>query len=252
MEPVGQHLAEHRLSEGKDVFYFPNFITTEEEEYLIRKINDSPQPQWKKLASRRLQIWGGDITAKGNLLPRPFPPFISKYPDVIARIKATGAFENTPHKEPNHVIINEYLPGQGIMPHEDGPQYHPVVATLSLGSHTVFHYYQYRADGDGDPASSGHGKTIDTRPTLSVILEPRSLIISSGAMYTSHLHGIEEATEDIIACTPHFAGIAISNLARLKDPQIKQFIGTGTPLQRGVRYSLTCRDVGRVLHLSRR
>lgn len=146
-----------------------------------------------------------------------------------------------------------------------------MVATLSLGSHTVFHYYQYRADADGDAASSGHGKTIDMRPVLSVILEPRSLIISSGAMYTSHLHGcvpaihslapalirsvlpsIEEVTEDVIACAPHFAGIAIANLARLKDPQIKQFIGTGTPLQRGVRYSLTCRDVGRVLHLSPR
>ena len=147
-----------------------------------------------------------------------------------------------------------------------------MVATLSLGSHTVFHYYQYRADAVGDAASNGNGKTIDNRPALSVILEPRSLIISSGTMYTSHLHGyvplhmyslvpalirtalprIEGVTEDVIACAPHFAGQAIANLAQLEDPQIKQLIGTGTPLQRGVRYSLTCRDVDRVLHLSPR
>lgn len=57
MEPAGRQLAEHRLLEGQDVFYFPNFITvskhlryyimlqtylsafqTDEEEYLIRKV----------------------------------------------------------------------------------------------------------------------------------------------------------------------------------------------------------------------
>jgi len=73
-------------------------------------------------------------------------------------------------------------------PHEDGPQYHPVVATISLGSHSVFHYYQYRQEYDGSESTS-LGKSINMTPVLSVLLEPRSLIISSGSMYTSHLHG---------------------------------------------------------------
>ncbi|CAI5937384.1 unnamed protein product, partial [Closterium sp. NIES-65] len=33
----------------------------------------------------------------------------------------------------NHVLVNEYHEGQGIMPHQDGPAYFPCVAILSLG-----------------------------------------------------------------------------------------------------------------------
>jgi len=244
-----QELSKHRLPQCDDIFYFPNFITEGEETYLIRKINDSPQPMWRKLVNRRLQIWGGDITMKGTLVSQPFPAFIDQYPDIISRIKATGAFDQSPHKAPNHVIMNEYLPGQGIMPHEDGPRYHPVVATLSLGSHAVFHYYQYHSESD-DPAVSGHGKAINMTPVSSVLLEPRSLIISSGAMYLSHLHGIEEVVEDVIASDGNSSGVTISNLTQLEDAQIKRHISEGRPLKRGVRYSLTCRDVGRVSGLS--
>lgn len=32
----------------------------------------------------------------------------------------------------NHVLVNEYQPGQGIMAHQDGPLYTPAVAILSL------------------------------------------------------------------------------------------------------------------------
>lgn len=35
-----------------------------------------------------------------------------------------------PGARPNHVLVNAYQPGQGIMPHEDGPLYHPAVAIL--------------------------------------------------------------------------------------------------------------------------
>ena len=34
-------------------------------------------------------------------------------------------------KGPNHVLVNEYLPGQGIMPHTDGPLFHPTIATVN-------------------------------------------------------------------------------------------------------------------------
>ncbi|KAF8181041.1 hypothetical protein BJ912DRAFT_980130 [Pholiota molesta] len=201
-------LADYRLLEDYEVFYFPNFVTSEEEDYISRKINDSPQPQWKKLPNRRfVAISSGDITAKGTLVAQSLPAFIKN---------TTGAFVTAPHHMPNHVIMNE--------PHEDGPQYHPVVATLSLGSHAVFHYYRYQSESDEVAASGGHGKAIDMTPILSVLLEPRSLIISSGAMYT-HTY---------------------------TDPKIKESINAGIPLKRGVRYSLTCRDVGRVSVLTAR
>ena len=34
---------------------------------------------------------------------------------------------------PNHILLNEYLPGQGIIPHLDGDLFYPTIATVSLG-----------------------------------------------------------------------------------------------------------------------
>ena len=74
---------------------------------------------------------------KNTLVPQAMPSFLTTYPDLMGRLSGTSAFTSSPHQRPNHVIMNEYLPGQGIMPHEDGPSYHPVVATISLGSHAA-------------------------------------------------------------------------------------------------------------------
>ena len=41
----------------------------------------------------------------------------------------------TSGKRPNHVLVNEYLPGQGIMPHTDGPLFHPTIATVFNAVH---------------------------------------------------------------------------------------------------------------------
>lgn len=35
---------------------------------------------------------------------------------------------------PNHILLNEYLPGQGISPHLDGDLFYPTIATVSLGT----------------------------------------------------------------------------------------------------------------------
>jgi alkylated DNA repair dioxygenase AlkB len=36
----------------------------------------------------------------------------------------------------NHVLVNEYAPGQGILSHQDGPLYAPAVAILSMVRNT--------------------------------------------------------------------------------------------------------------------
>ena len=42
----------------------------------------------------------------------------------------------------NHVLLNEYLAGQGIMPHLDGPMFPPTISTISLGSSDVIKFYK--------------------------------------------------------------------------------------------------------------
>ncbi|KZV75807.1 hypothetical protein PENSPDRAFT_623890 [Peniophora sp. CONT] len=228
-------LSTHQVSGSDRTYYIPEFVNAEEEEYLIRKILETQQPKWRQLANRRLQTWGGDLTPKNILIPQPMPSIMTDYPDLIARLKATTAFAGSPHGEPNHVIMNEYLPGQGIMPHQDGPAYHPVVATLSLGTHTVMHYYQYKSDED---------RAIDPIPVLSFLLEPRSLVITTQALYETHLHGIDPVEEDSME------GVQLGNAEMIRGEREREAIEKGGVLERGTRFSLTCRDVARVASVS--
>ncbi|KIP06874.1 hypothetical protein PHLGIDRAFT_71993 [Phlebiopsis gigantea 11061_1 CR5-6] len=243
--------------EGLDTaYYIPDFVSEDEEAYLIRKAIESPQQRWKNMQNRRLQTWGGELLAKSRLLPRPMPPYMTDFPNLIGRIQDTGAFAMSPHRKPNHVILNEYHPGQGIMPHEDGPSYHPVVATLSLGSHAVFHYYRYRDEGDSAltrenlaPMTSVQGHAVDPTPVASVLLEPRSLVITTNDLYARHLHGIAEIEEDVFNApgdAPDTIPAPIRNTKLLGDGATRDVVLQGGKLIRNVRYSLTCRDVERV------
>jgi len=83
--------------------------------------------------------------------------------------------------------VNEYTPGQGIFPHEDGSAYHPVVATVSLGSHIVLDIYAKKSDESGEREENSRWR---------ILQEPRSLLITTGALYRDHLHGIAEINVD--------------------------------------------------------
>ncbi|MBE3049756.1 hypothetical protein IMZ48_46125 [Candidatus Bathyarchaeota archaeon] len=91
-----------------------------------RQIANAPKPRWKQLAHRRLQTWPSDLV-KNSLLDEQLPQWLAE--PVIPRLlslepadgdqgDATALFSNSPHKQPNHVLINEYPPGVGIMPHK--------------------------------------------------------------------------------------------------------------------------------------
>ena len=87
-------------------FYIPNFITLDEESNLIKSIYDAPKPKWTQLKNRRLQNWGGVPQPKG-MIAETIPLWLSQYCD---RITDLGVFEE---QKPNHILINEYLSGQG-------------------------------------------------------------------------------------------------------------------------------------------
>jgi alkylated DNA repair protein alkB family protein 6 len=125
-------------------------FSTIEIEYRLRvhswhKIN-APNARWTELSHRRLQSHPSALTAKNVLLASPLPDWLQD--PVVTKLEAlesssvSGLFGQSPHEKPNHVLINEYHAGQGIMPHEDGPAYWPVVATVSLGSALVLDIYE--------------------------------------------------------------------------------------------------------------
>jgi alkylated DNA repair protein alkB family protein 6 len=138
-------------------------------------------------------------------------------------------FSDSPHGSPNHVLINEYLPGQGIMPHKDGAAYHPVVCTVSLGSSICLDVYGTKEEG-----------TTENEPKWKILQEPRSLLITTGEMYTDHLHGIAEVEEEV-----NLGPSTVSNweLLRSTDEIIEG------RFKRLPRTSLTYRDVIKVSKL---
>ena len=133
--------------------YLPNFITAAEEQQLCDEIDAQPKPKWTVLSHRRLQTHPSTLTATNVLLAASRPPPQSALPPWLAvlvpRMQALGVWASSPHRAPNHVLVNEYQPGQGIMPHEDGPAYYGCVATVSLGAPIVLDIYEKGAAAGG-------------------------------------------------------------------------------------------------------
>uniref|UniRef100_A0A8B9H176 RNA-binding protein Nova-1-like n=1 Tax=Astyanax mexicanus TaxID=7994 RepID=A0A8B9H176_ASTMX len=202
------------------VYYVPDFITEAEEEYLLQQVYRAPKPKWTQLSGRRLQNWGG--------LPHPKGMLAEKLPDWLLtysqKISALGAFAG---KAANHVLVNEYKPEEGIMPHEDGPLYHPTVTTISLGSHTLLDFYTpVNQTQDGVP------QTEESRYMLSLLVRRRSLLILQGEMYERYLHGIQGVAADTL--TEQVVNLSVAG------GQV------GETLPRGTRVSLTIRHVPKV------
>jgi len=94
--------------EVKTVYYVPEFITEEEERILQKNISDSPKPKWTQLKNRRLQNWGGIPSSKG-MIPENIPDWLNLYCKKVYDLNIFQDFF------PNHILINEYKPGQGII-----------------------------------------------------------------------------------------------------------------------------------------
>ncbi|XP_009192475.1 alpha-ketoglutarate-dependent dioxygenase alkB homolog 6 isoform X4 [Papio anubis] len=164
------------------IYYVPDFISKEEEEYLLRQVTSVP-------------FW--------FLMPQS-----QSGPSSLGESYRTG-------------------------PHEDGPLYYPTVSTISLGSHTVLDFYEPRRPEDDDPTEEPRPPP---RPTTSLLLEPRSLLVLRGPAYTRLLHGIAAAREDALDAASPPPNAAACPSAR-----------PGACLVRGTRVSLTIRRVPRVL-----
>lgn len=196
-EEEKRNLSEYVVGRVPSVYYIPDFITEDEHQNLTHHIYQAPPSKWKSLKNRRLQNWGGVVHHKG-LIPQHLPQWLS---GITHRIyEESGLFPS----EINHVLINEYLPTQGIMPHQDGPAYYPVVAILSLGSPVVMDFSPHvhlktSADSMSNGIISVEGPPImkpiedkEVNQTFSIILMPRSLLIFKDEAYSGYLHGIKD------------------------------------------------------------
>lgn len=158
------------------VYYIPNFINKDHENTILHHVYSAPKPKWTCLSNRRVQDYGG-VPHKNGMIVEKIPYWLEEYMEKIDQI---GLFEG--HKT-NHVLVNEYLPGQGIMAHSDGPLFYPTITTISCGSHTVLEFVKNNESRE---------KVCD------LLLQQRSLVIIKDDMYSEYLHSISERLEDTI------------------------------------------------------
>ncbi|KAK9476453.1 hypothetical protein V1514DRAFT_354305 [Lipomyces japonicus] len=208
-------------------YYIADFITPEEEQFILDKVLTAPAPKWTTLSHRRLQAYPTQLIS--GVLPtnEPLPSWLA---DTCTRkLTELGIWAESPHKTANHCLINEYEPGQGIMPHEDGDAYYPLVATVSLRSQIVLEVI------DKSTRQLSH----------RILQEPRSLLITTEKVYNEFLHGIRDIKTDN-NLTPESVANWSSISQTVKD---KITFNHGSLPRENTRISLTFRDVNKVRNL---
>ncbi len=159
------------------VWHLRDFVSEAEELALLQEVDRSPATMWTPLGGRRLQSLGG-LPKAGGMSPVPLPAWVQS---ISAALIAAGAF--APDSPPNHVLLNEYQPGQGIEAHRDGPLYLDRVAILSLGSVAGFDFLD-----------------DDRSPLASLLLPPRGVLSFAGDAYTRLLHQVPATRQDAAPC----------------------------------------------------
>lgn len=107
-----------------------DFLTLEQQNYCVKRV-DAAVDQWRNDLSRRVQHYGWRYDYKARAITPDM--HIGALPDWLADLAKklydeTGLFDGVPEQ----VIVNEYLPGQGIATHIDHPGFGPTVCTISL------------------------------------------------------------------------------------------------------------------------
>ena len=167
------------------LLYVTNFLSESDEVTVLHNIYADRSLKWIQLRNRRLVNIGGRPDANGMIV-EPSPSWAvgptSQIQIAVESLRIDGwdcKFGVVPAKI-NHLLINEYLSGSGILPHEDGPLYTASVAIVSLEG-AVPLVFSPKRESDQE---------------IWVLLEPRSLLVFRESFYTSYLHSIPDCHID--------------------------------------------------------
>ncbi len=160
--------------------YVSDFITLAEERRVVDILDAN---RWSLDLKRRVQHYGYryDYKMRTISLADKLGPLPVWAMAIAKRLVERGHFDNMP----DQVIVNEYLPGQGIASHIDRTTcFGAVVASLSLLDATIMDF---------------------TRDDSAVPVEllPRSLVVLRGDSRTLWRHGIASRRRDIVRGAIH-------------------------------------------------
>lgn len=169
----------------------PNFISDEAALNLLDKIDQSP---WITDLKRRVQHYG----YKYDYSNRAAGPssYLGPLPDWAENLANTLYDRHFFKRPPDQVIVNEYLPGQGISAHIDAVQsFGDIIASLSLNSTCMMDFVK-----NGDQSKQKYHQ----------ILYPNSLAILSGPARYDWTHEIPARQSDMINGIKHPRGRRVS------------------------------------------
>eukprot|EP01059_Diplonema_ambulator_P032868 TRINITY_DN6642_c2_g1_i1.p1 TRINITY_DN6642_c2_g1~~TRINITY_DN6642_c2_g1_i1.p1 ORF type:complete len:449 (+),score=179.03 TRINITY_DN6642_c2_g1_i1:182-1348(+) len=164
------------------LLYIPEFITEEEERMIINWVYDNDWDDNGGRMKRRVRQYGyrfmhenGSTLEKTN----PVPEFLRFLFERMQNITGEGTFA-IPRVDPNQILINEYLPGQGIKLHLDKKDlFDGIISSISLNSDCVM---QLKKGGK----------------VYNQVLHRRSYLCLTGPARNDWQHGIQGQTHDVI------------------------------------------------------
>ncbi|KAG1369321.1 hypothetical protein G6F61_012431 [Rhizopus arrhizus] len=161
-----------------------NAVSKEEEDHLIEQVNKQiwsglgigPNPELK----RRTQQYGHLFSYRYRKVLEEYGPLPEFVEFFVNRILENQWMPN----KPNHLLVNEYNPGQGIMPHTDAPAlFGPCILSLSLLSDCLMKFTSSEATHDST--------------SIDIVLPRRSLVILSGNARYRYKHSISKDFEEM-------------------------------------------------------
>jgi alkylated DNA repair dioxygenase AlkB len=153
----------------------PNFISVTGEAALLSIVDANP---WMSGLQRRVQHYGYIYDYKRRSVDPSMK--LGALPDWGAVIAQRMTEEGWIGAVPDQMIVNEYLPGQGIAPHVDcEPCFGDTVLSLSLGSDCVMDLTH-----------------IQSGKKAPVMLSRRSLLVMRGEARFDWQHGIAARKTD--------------------------------------------------------
>lgn len=160
-----------------DAELIDDFVTDTEAVQLLASIDSCP---WLDDLRRRVQHYGYRYDYRARRITDD--AYLGALPEWLAGLAARIYGEGIFAKKPDQVIVNEYLPGQGIAAHVDcEPCFGDTIASLSLGSSCVMEFTE-----------------LDGSRRLSATLHTNSLLILRGDARYGWKHGIPARRSDII------------------------------------------------------
>ncbi|MEQ8433494.1 MAG: alpha-ketoglutarate-dependent dioxygenase AlkB [Oceanicaulis sp.] len=154
-----------------------DFVSEQSAERLLAAIDAL---DWRADLKRRVQHYGWwydyrERRVTNDMRLGPLPEWLLPAAEAVGEMPEFD-------RRPDQVIVNEYLPGQGISAHVDcEPCFGPAVASLSLGGEVEMVFRKRSTDG-----------------RRSVILEPAMLLILTGEARYNWTHEIPARKSDVI------------------------------------------------------